>query len=565
MILTRTFCILSIALFAASDSWAGQLIGGDFETLYEVPDLGTSGMGNALSGAGDVNGDGFADVIFGADWADPGGRWNAGSAYVLSGLDGSQLFQFDGAAGHDRLGNSVSGAGDVDGDGMDDLIVGAWTADPNGFQNAGSAYVYSGASGALLHRFDGESDYAWLGSAVSGAGDVNADGYADLLVGSYGANPNGRFRSGSVFVYCGLTGAELYRFDGDLAGDELGRVVADAGDINADGYPDLLLGSPAAATLGNIWQGTVFVKSGLDGSTLHHFFGYRSYSRYATSISGVGDMDQDGFDDFVVGEPRRTVPHWWEDIEGAGMAFVYSGATGAEIHRFEGNEEGGWLGYSVSGIGDVDGDGVVDCLLGGAFVSVGPVEIRSGATGKVLKEFFGYGVRGFVVSNAGDVDSDGHPDLVLGSGDTSFYGNPVDGGVKVIRLAPYLYADAKEISLMHGASLNLVVDFPIGAASLDYKILFSTEGPGPTLYGADIPLSRGSLVKATYFGSYPFLAHQGLQGTLDANGSATASFTVQGGLPARLLGRSLWMAAVSGYSGVEPNRSSIAIRLRFVP
>ena len=559
----RTLIFLTVILFSCTQAQASQLVGGDFELLYEIPDPGFASIGNAVSDAGDVNGDGFDDIIIGADWADPGGRWNAGTAYVLSGPTGAILHQFDGAAGHDRFGNSVSGAGDVDGDGMADVIVGAWTADPAGMTNAGSAYVYSGATGNLLHRFDGESDYAWLGYCVSGAGDVDADGFADLLVGSYGASANGRYRSGSVFVYSGLTGAELYRFDGALAGDELGRSVSDAGDVNADGYADFIVGAPAAAPIMYPWQGTVTVHSGLDGSILYDYQGWRSYTRFGMSVTGVGDMDLDGYDDFLIGEPGRTVPNWWEDIEGAGMAYVYSGATGAEIQRFEGNSEAGWLGYSVSGTGDVDGDGVPDCLVGSAFER--QAELFSGRTGKVLKEFFFVRTFGFALSGAGDVDGDGHADLVLGAGDHSFYGIPREGGVQVFRITPFLYADSKEISLAGGATIQLDLNFPEASAADPYRVLFSTGGPGPTSYGVEIPLTRGILLADSYAGIYPFTSYLDLQGTLDPFGNANASFVVQGGmLPSRLLGRSLWMAAVAMDPGLYPNLSSIAIRLHFV-
>ena len=109
--------------------------------------------------------------------------------------------QFDGSAADDRLGYSVSGAGDVDGDGFADLIVGAYFADPGGLPYAGSAYVYSGLTGALLHQFDGSAADDYLGNSVSGAGDVDGDGFADLIVGTYGADPGGLASAGSAYVY----------------------------------------------------------------------------------------------------------------------------------------------------------------------------------------------------------------------------------------------------------------------------------------------------------------------------------------------------------------------------
>ena len=138
---------------------------------------------------GDVNGDGKADFIVGARGADPGGRADAGSAYVYSGADGSLLYQKDGGAASDRLGVSVSTAGDMNGDGKADFIVGAYYVDPGGRANAGSAYIYSGADGSLLYQKDGGAAGDNFGLSVSTAGDVNGDGKADFIVGHYGPTP----------------------------------------------------------------------------------------------------------------------------------------------------------------------------------------------------------------------------------------------------------------------------------------------------------------------------------------------------------------------------------------
>jgi hypothetical protein len=179
---------------------------------------------NSVSSAGDVNGDGFNDVIVGAPFADPNGE-RSGSSYVvfgkatgfaatldLSGLDGSNGLRLDGTAG-DFSGVSVSDAGDVNGDGFDDLIVSVPGADPNGVGSGSSYVVFGKASGfsstinlssldsnAGIRR-DGAAEYDSLGS-VSSAGDVNGDGFDDLLVGASGADPNGE-SSGSSYVVFG--------------------------------------------------------------------------------------------------------------------------------------------------------------------------------------------------------------------------------------------------------------------------------------------------------------------------------------------------------------------------
>ncbi|MEQ1815185.1 MAG: hypothetical protein ABL861_01700 [Nitrosomonas sp.] len=236
----------------------------------------------SVSTAGDVNGDGFDDVIVGADLAGPNGDLS-GSSYVvfgkasgfsaamdLSSLDGSNGFRLDGETADDRSGYSVSTAGDVNGDGFDDLIVGAYRADPNGSYSGSSYVVFGKASGFSAtmdlssldgsngFRLDGETADDRSGYSVSTAGDVNGDGFDDVIVGAYRADPNGNSAAGSSYVVFGkasgfsaamdlssLNGSNGFRLDGE-AGDSSGSSVSTAGDVNGDGFDDLIVGAPHA-------------------------------------------------------------------------------------------------------------------------------------------------------------------------------------------------------------------------------------------------------------------------------------------------------------------------------
>ena len=356
-----------------------------------------------MSGAGDVNGDGKADLIVGAPGDDNNG-FNSGSARVLSGADGSVLHNFDGDGERGQLGFSVSGAGDVNGDGKSDLIVGVPFDNSNG-NISGSARVLSGSDGSVLHNFDGLNPTSQFGTSVSDAGDVDGDGTPDLVVGIPFDNDG---NSNSARVFSGRDGSVLYNFNGVSQFDDFGKSVSGAGDLNGDGRADLVVG----ATSGR----SARVFSGIDGSVLFSFNG--SFDGFGDSVSGAGDVNGDGTPDLIVGEPGAD-----NNDFNSGSAHVFSGVDGSELYIFNGDNGGDFFGNSVSGAGDVNGDGMADIIVGAPFddnnwIDSGSARVLSGSNGSVLYNFDGdsAGDRfGWSVSGAGDVNGDGIEDLIVGA------------------------------------------------------------------------------------------------------------------------------------------------------
>ena len=255
-----------------------------------------------MSGAGDVNGDGFADLIIGASGDDNNGE-NSGSARVFSGVDGSILYTFDGDGSDDNrisgdsFGGAVSGAGDVNGDGFADLIVGAEGDDNNGVSNSGSARVFSGLDGSVLYTFDGTVSGGFFGGSVSGAGDVNDDGFADLVVGArFGSNnaPS----AGRALVFSGVDGSVLYDISG--ASNRLfGVSVSGADDVNGDGVDDFIVGSTFFDTSLFVSEATILGDCNQDGAV--NFLDITPFVGILSSGSFLeeADVNQDGIVNFL--------------------------------------------------------------------------------------------------------------------------------------------------------------------------------------------------------------------------------------------------------------------------
>ncbi|WGM37741.1 calcium-binding protein [Caulobacter sp. NIBR1757] len=467
--------------------------------------------GRLVAAIGDINADGIVDFMVSAAGLD-GNVANSGGAYVIFGrtsgfpadlnvstLNGTNGFRISGEvltyASAGATGNAISAAGDINGDGIADLIIGTPVASSNDFQS-GAAWVLFGRNTAVAGGFASTVDLTTLngadgfqingvgaqtggGSTVSAAGDVNGDGFDDLLFTAYRTATNGAL-SGTTYVVFGrdtavsgtfaanlelssLNGTNGFRIQGAAAGEYSGFAASAAGDINHDGIDDLLIGALSSDVAGDN-TGAAYVVygkntavsgafaadvqlSGLNGANGFRMTGVNAQDAAGVSVAAAGDINGDGIDDLVIGAHasdnggdysgstyvvfgRNTA------VSGAFAAsFSLSSLNGANGFRLDGLERD-YSGRSVSAAGDVNGDGIDDLLIGayrsdataayagGAYLLFGrttgfaaAISLGSldGTTGVQINGEFGGDNFGIDVS-AGDVNGDGLSDLIIGAG-----------------------------------------------------------------------------------------------------------------------------------------------------
>lgn len=366
-------------------------------------------LGSALAAGDDLDGDGVPELLLGAP-ALPGAAGAPGHARAVLGDTGRELFRLQTSGPADLFGFAVACAGDADGDGLRDLLVGGPGAAPQ--PAGGEARLFSSATGLLLATLQAGTGDTWdgFGHALCDAGDLDGDGHGDFVVG--GPSLSGE-QPGLLRAY-GADAAPLFDASGVAAGDQFGFALAGAGDVDLDGVPDLLVGAPAG--------GYARVVSGAGGGTLLTLPG--AGGGFARALCAAGDIDGDGVPDLAVGAPL------FHRVD------ILSGAGGGLLRRFE--KLGGEFGSALAPLGDTDADGVPDLLVGAPAEAVaagaggGAAFVTSGATGQNLFKFAGAtaGARLGAAAAAADLDGDGRPELLLGAPGESGPGGTTGGAAR---------------------------------------------------------------------------------------------------------------------------------------
>src|SRR5262245_28207026 len=433
-----------------------------------------AGFGTWVSSAGDVNGDGYGDVIVGAPYFD-NGQADEGRAFVYLGSATGLSASPDWTAESDQIGaqmgTSVATAGDVNNDGYSDVLIGARFFD-NGETNEGAAFLFLGSQTFASDPQGTPSNADWIaesnqtngqaGLSVSTAGDVNGDDYDDVLI-DVRKYDDGETDEGAVFLFLGSqtiasdpNGTPLnaaWTAEGDQVIAEFGSSVAAAGDVDHDGYSDVIVGAVGFGS-GQPGEGRAYVylgsATGLATNPAWTLEGNQDHARFST-VSTAGDVNGDGYDDVIVGADGFDNGQTDE-----GRAYVYFGsASGPSTNSdwtAEGDQAGGNFGVAVSTAGDVNGDGYSDVIVGAHLFAFG--EAQEGRSFLYLGSALGLSTTptwtgegnqvnaffGLSVATAGDVNGDGYDDFMVGA--YGFDNGQTDEGAAFLYLGeppPVLY------------------------------------------------------------------------------------------------------------------------------
>lgn len=543
--LVRSTSVAVLGLFLAAPSPSQS---------HLFTEYGASGapLGQTVCGLGDVDGDGVGDFLAGA----ANGSSGRGRVIVYSGRTGIALYTVLGQADGDGFGRTARSVGDLDSDGAPDFVVGAPWDDSAGTE-AGRAFVLSGATGAVLYTLTGDAAGDHFGWSVCGPGDTNRDGTPDVVVGAPDAN--GGF--GGVYVYSGSTGTLLREIVATTADLSFGFALSELGDVDDDGAADFIIGCPGGRTpIAHDLTGWAEVVSGINGTPLITYYGTATNASAGYSVASVGDVNNDGKPDVIVGMPGLSPSGTF-----SGAALVYSSVAAQYLYSFPGSRQLDRMGWLVAGVGDVDADGTPDLLVGKGANNGSNAYVRSGADGTVLFEVprrTGDLNQYNDIAPLGDLNGDGHADFAAAIANAY---NFSDGAAHVFSgTVMTLSTDVHGARVRTTDRQNMTLDAGIEHAGKIYLMLGTVSGtsPGTPLGAVHLPLNYDFYFD--WLARLPNTIVQGSLGTLDAAGQASASFRMINAIPLSMAGTVMHHAYIvipTDFSGFDLVSNAVPLTL----
>ena len=556
------------------------------DLLYQVEGiLQNEDLGQFLLGPVDIDGNGFEDFISVASSA--AGQWMS----ARSGANAAILWtkELSESPSGEWATSSAALTGDLDGDGIPDVVLGCkncWKVGVSQGVLAGRVRTYSGATGAKLWEVVGEEANLHFGTSVAGMDDIDGDGVEDVAVGAPSDEPENPTQGnlGSVRVFRGIDGMEIFRFYGPAyassgpGGPGMGGTLGRLGDLDGDGVDDLGVGASSAFSDTNAGEvpSPVWIVSGADGGLIVEI-PIPSYGvPFLPSFACLGDITGDGFQEVVIGLKNSVIP----ETNATGVALLYEGSTWSLLAEWPADLQYEWFGGTLAIPGDADGDGYPDVLVGTRWTNgpanppYGVVRVYSGRTYEELFEILpdpptptiNIGFFGRALAPLGDVNGDGAPDFVVGQGWSESLQN--QGLVKAYSTRPLtLWTKAPWITAAGGVQ-RLNVELGAAHAGELYLVLGSATGIEP-----QVPLGPLALPLVPDAYTSWVLASGGgpmggdFLGLLDANGHALVKVTVPplSGPLASLVGSVLWHAALTLAPTGIVSATTNAVPLTFVP
>ncbi len=380
-----------------------------------------SRFGETCCSVGDVNGDGTADYLVGALNASDLSGQLTGAVHLYSGADGSLIRNHYGTEASSLMGFDLAAMGDLNGDGIDDYAVSeSCYPDLHGLDLA-YVYVYSGADGSVIHSWNYDGYGTDYGDQIENIGDWTGDGINDIAIAAPGAGTKGLGNTGIIFLHSGADGSLIRTIEGNATEFAFGQTLHAPGDVDGDGYNDLLV--KCIRLQGYFIKGRVLLFSGRTQQRIatidsphHHHGGSNSFG---SAMVAVGEWTGDQSLEIAISDPLTD----GNGGEACGVIWVFNGSSGEIVHEIHGHATHRWLGLPLAAVGDINGDGFRDFGAGqygsgGGINSMGAAMFISGADGAIVKRLSSdvkHGRFGRSIADATDLDGDGRDEVLIGA------------------------------------------------------------------------------------------------------------------------------------------------------